>query len=159
MNQTQAAYWINAGWCDYRDKDLSEPDIGRYSKVERLLAGAGFEMARQGFDPIQFGGECACLESEIERKDTLLALLRSRVLDLEKEMKRRHERSESEWALARELITGYREALEQIRDTWATMSDNVHSNTAKALAEAALDPEGCRDMARINERASEANND
>ena len=43
----------------------------------------------------------------------------------------------------------YREALEGIRDTWSQMSDNMHSNTAYAIATHALDPRGCAEMAKL----------
>lgn len=43
----------------------------------------------------------------------------------------------------------YREALESIRDRWTELDHVQHSNAAYIIAEVALDPKGCADLARI----------
>lgn len=44
----------------------------------------------------------------------------------------------------------FREALENIRDSFITLNDNSHSNTAYAIATEALDPKGCAEMAKAS---------
>ena len=48
----EAAYWINAGWEDWH-KGLLEPEHGRYSKEERMLAQLGFDRAKAGYPEIR----------------------------------------------------------------------------------------------------------
>jgi hypothetical protein len=52
MNASQAAYWVNAGWRTFHDKGLTELEYGRYTAKERILAQAGLDLAKKGFEAI-----------------------------------------------------------------------------------------------------------
>lgn len=49
----EAACWINAGWTDYTEKGLSEPEHGRYGAEEHMFAQLGFDRAKAGYPEIR----------------------------------------------------------------------------------------------------------
>lgn len=86
------------------------------------------------------------LQVKIQDRDIKIARLNNRIAELEAEIESHHKELD---LAAKHERDNYREALESIRDRWTELDHVKHSNAAYIIAEVALDPEGCADLARI----------
>jgi hypothetical protein len=82
--------------------------------------------------------------------------LNDRLGALEAEVAMCHEELDKNWVMHQRVVRAetdrevYREALEQIRDATVDCNGGLLT-TVHAIAQLALDPEGCKDLARIKD--------